>query len=610
MSQTNSTRSSSGQSRARGTSRTRNTQARSRQASAGRRNTVSQTRRNSSRRNEPEFDYKKIFIGGVILILAIAVIVFLMKGITAGDKDEESTEETSTTEAVELEKEVTVDGIVITGLPRESARTEILKQYPWSMTVTYNGEVYEVTDLMGAKVDALLQEIYQGDPKESYTLDTSGLEDAVAKEVEVAAERWDKKAKNGSISSYDKASDTFLFTGAESGISIDREKLAADINAAIQSKSFKTAIEATGTVIEPEFSESTAREKYKTIGTYTTTTTANEKRNTNVRLAAEAVNGTVLQPGEEFSFNDVVGERTAAKGYKEAAAYSNGEVVDEIGGGVCQISSTLYNVVVRSGLKTTVRRSHTFEPSYVTPGTDAAVSWGGPDYKFMNNTSAAIGIRASYADRKVTISIYGIPVLENGVTQSLESTKLKNIDSPAPTYEEDQTLQLDEERVKSAGTLGSYWETRLIVKKDGVVVSQEVDHNTTYKGHPPVILRNTSGVVVTSEGQTTETVESSGENGESSSDPGSTTEPSSSADGPSIPGPGGTTAAPAGTTAAPTESTTSPVGPGAPTSAVPTPPAASEASTAGQPPAGGSGNEAQTVAPNPLGSGGSGGGPG
>ena len=597
MSQTNSTRTSSGQSRARGTSRTRNTQARGRQASAGRRSSVSQARRKSSRRNEPEFDYKKIFIGGVILILAIAVIVFLMKGITAKDDNEESTEETSTTEAVELEKEVMVDGITITGLSRESARAEILKQYPWSMTITYNGDVYEVTDLMGTKVDALLQEIYNGEPKESYTLDTSGLEEAVAKEVEVAAERWDMKAKNGSISSYDKASDTFLFTGAQSGLSIDREKLAADINAAIRDKDFDTAIEASGATVEPEFSESTAREKYKTIGTYTTTTTANEKRNTNVRLAAEAVNGTILQPGEEFSFNDVVGERTAAKGYKEAAAYSNGEVVDEIGGGVCQISSTMYNVVVRSGLKTTVRRSHTFEPSYVTPGTDAAVSWGGPDYKFMNNTSAAIGIRASYADRKVTISIYGIPVLEDGVTQSLESTKIKSIDSPAPTYEEDQTLQLDEEKVKSAGTLGSYWETKLIIKKDGTVISQEVDHNTTYKGHPPVILRNTSGVVVTSEGQTVETVESSEETTEGNSETGATTEPSTSAAGPSISGPGGTTAAPT-----PTESTTSPAGPGAPTSPAPT--TAPETSTAAQPPTTAPQNEVQTVAPNPLGNGG------
>ena len=601
MSQTNRTRTTSGQSRAKGTSRSKTSSSAGRQASAGRRNAVSQVRRNSSRKKQPDFDYRKIFIGGVVLIIVIAAIVFLMKGIMAGDKEEESSEETSTTEAVALEREVSVDGIVITGLSRDHARAEILKKYPWSMTVTYNGDIYEVTDLMGAKVDLLLQEIYHEEPKESYTLDTTGLEESVAKEVASAAERWDKKAKNGSISSYDKASDTFLFTGAEDGISIDREKLAADISAALSGKQFGAAIEATGTAVAPEFTEATAREKYKTIGTYTTTTTANERRNTNVRLAAEAINGYILQPGAEFSFNDVVGERTAARGYKEAAAYSNGEVVDEIGGGVCQISSTLYNVVVRSGLKTTVRRSHTFEPSYVTPGTDAAISWGGPDYKFVNNSSAAIGIRASYADRKVVITIYGIPVLEDGVTYSLESTKIKTIDSPPPTYEEDQTLQLDEEKVKSAGSLGSLWETRLVIKKDGKIISQEVDHSFTYKGHAPVILRNTSGVVITSEGQTETTIESSSEPTEESGETTATGEAPTTSSGPTISGPGQTSAAPSETT------TTAPHGPGAPTTT--TAPPAGETTTGAQTPTTAQPGEAPTVAPNPLGNG-SGEGPG
>ena len=249
------------------------------------------------------------------------------------------------------------------------------------------------------------------------------------------------------------------------------------------------------TPVEPEFSEETAMEKYKTLSTFTTKTTSNSKRNTNVKLAAQAINGTILQPGEEFSFNDTVGQRTAEKGYQGAAAYNNGEVVEEIGGGVCQVSSTLYNAVLKSGLKTTVRRSHTYEPSYVTPGTDATVSWGGPDYKFVNSSDTAVGIRASYSNQTVTISIYGIPVLEEGVEYSLKSTKLKDLDPPAPTYEEDGTVEPGLEKVKSNGSRGSYWETRLVIKKNGEVVSQEVDHTVTYKGHAPVVLRNTSGTL-------------------------------------------------------------------------------------------------------------------
>ena len=90
--------------------------------------------------------------------------------------------------------------------------------------------------------------------------------------------------------------------------------------------------------------------------------------------------------------------------------------------------------------------------SYVTPGTDATVSWGGPDYKFVNNSSAAIGIRASYYNQTCTVSIYGIPVLEDGVTHSLKSTKLSETDPPAPTYEEDPTLTpgTEKSRVREA----------------------------------------------------------------------------------------------------------------------------------------------------------------
>ena len=447
--------------------------------------------RHGGRRGGPDFG--KLAIGGVILILAIFCVTFLIKKAAGSGKADTEQETEITVPETELEKEVTVDGINITGMSRDEAKAAILKDFPWGMKVTWQDQSYDVNDLMAEKVDSLLQEIYTGEPKESYTLDTAGLEDAAAKEAETVAGLWNKKAKNGSISEYDASSDKFLFKGAENGLAVDREKLKTDIIAALSRKDFTATIAATVNEVEPEFSEAAAREKYKTIGTFTTNTTSNQKRNTNVKLAAKAINGIVLQPGEEFSFNNRVGERTEAKGYQAAAAYNNGEVVQEIGGGVCQVSSTMYNAVVKAGLKTTMRRSHTFEPSYVTPGTDATVSWGGPDYKFVNNSSAAIGIRASYYNQTCTVSIYGIPVLEDGVTHSLKSTKLSETDPPAPTYEEDPTLAPGAEKVKSNGSKGSKWETRLIVAKNGEVVSQDVDHNVTYKGHTPVILRNSTG---------------------------------------------------------------------------------------------------------------------
>lgn len=559
-------------------------------------------------------------IVGLVAVVAVVSVFFAFRGKHMEETETEFVEETTTVPETELEKKVMVDNIVITGMSRDAAKAAILKEYPWDMTVQNGEETYQVANLMETKVDALLDEIFTGEPKESYTLDTHGLEEAVAAQVQAVAELWDKKAKNGSISSFDDDANKFVFTGSETGSAVDQEKLTADISDALEKKEFNRVIPVVTTVVQPEFDEETAREKYKTVSTFTTNSSANSKRNTNLKLACRAINGTVLKPGEEFSFNTVVGQRTEEKGYQAAAAYNNGEVVQEIGGGVCQVSTTLYNAVLRAGLKTTTRRSHTYEPSYVTPGMDATVSYGGPDYKFVNNSSTAIGIRASYSDQVVTVSIYAIPILEEGVKYTLKSTKLKDTDVPAPTYEEDQTLQPEVEKVKSEGSQGSYWETRLIVTKDGETISDEVDHNTTYKGHAPVILRNTSGVVIAPEhtdpAPTETPIASEGAADGFATAPADAAE-SSAADN-SATSAGNTnrneTTRAESTTAAPSRpaepnrpaepTTTAPAAPTAPSAPEPTQgntPGGAPSSNEGGPGYGAPGNPAEIVAPNPLG---------
>ena len=464
---------------------------------AGRMNAANTSRRNSSHRRRQGPDYKKIAVIGVILLILITCIALALKAKkTAVIQVDESTSQPAETE---ITKEVQVDGISIPGMSLSQARNAILKEYPWSMTVTYGEEVYQVTDLAAEKVEEVLAEIYSGEPKEQYALELDGLEEAAAAEAAACAAKWDKKARNGSIDKYDKEKGAFVFAGETPGFAIDQEKLTADILAALKEKRFDAQLKAQGSEVQPEISSAAAKEKYKTLSTFTTDTTSKSNRNTNVRLAAEAINGTVIRPGEEFSFNKIVGRRTEEKGYKAAAAYNNGEVVQEIGGGVCQVSTTLYNAVYRSGLgeeSITFRRSHTFEPNYITPGQDATVSYEQPDFRFKNTSKTSIGIRASYANQKMTVSIYGIPILEEGMKLDLESKKTETLDPPAPTYEEDQTLQPGVEVVKSAGTQGSRWETYKVVYKNGVEVSRTLDHKTTYKGHAPVIRRNTSGVVL------------------------------------------------------------------------------------------------------------------
>lgn len=464
--------------------------------------TSSGSSRRGGRRRKPAYDYTKIAIGGVLLIIVILCVVLVAK--TMGKKKTEADPVmTSSEKETELQKDVIVDGITITGMSIEEAKDKLLKNYPWSMKVLYEGkEPYEVKDLMAEKIDELLNEIYHGEPKEKYTLDTTGLEEAVKAEAQAAASLWDVPAKNGSIAGFDKDTGKFIYSGEQSGLVIDQEKLASDIQTALNQKKFDATIKAEGKSVAPEITEAQAKELYQVIGTFTTTTTSNKDRNTNIKLACDALNGLIIQPGQEFSFNNTTGNRTTDKGYRPAGAYSNGVLVEEPGGGVCQVSSTLYNAVVFSGLTTTERHAHSYEPSYVTPGEDAMVSYdgyAGPDMKFVNNSQSAVAIRTKFVDQKLTISIVGIPILEDGVELSMHSVKSAELDPPAPTYEEDQTLELGVEVEAKKATNGSRWITNLITKKDGKVVTDEFFHSSTYKGKAAVIKRNTSGVVIPAE---------------------------------------------------------------------------------------------------------------
>ncbi len=138
------------------------------------------------------------------------------------------------------------------------------------------------------------------------------------------------------------------------------------------------------------------------LGSFSTRYDAsNINRSTNIELGAAAMNGTVLLPGETFSFNGTVGPRTKAKGYLLAGAYSAGELVESYGGGVCQISSTLYNAVLYANLEIVQRYNHSSVVSYVNAGRDATVSYGGKDFKFKNSRDYAIKVEAKANNRNI-----------------------------------------------------------------------------------------------------------------------------------------------------------------------------------------------------------------
>mgnify|MGYP004498002163 FL=1 len=226
------------------------------------------------------------------------------------------------------------------------------------------------------------------------------------------------------------------------------------------------------------------------LGTFSTTyNTSNQNRITNLKLASEKIDGTIILPGETFSYNKVVGERTIAKGYKEAAVYAGGKVVDGIGGGICQLSSTLYNSVLYANLEITSRSNHRFLTSYVTAGRDATVSWGTIDFCFKNTRSYPIKITSEVKNGVVTTSIYGIK--EEKEYEVVIESKVIEVIPYSTKYVKDSTLKEDEEEIAQYGANGAKSETYKIVKYNGIVVSREQISSDIYSPLERIVKRGT-----------------------------------------------------------------------------------------------------------------------
>ncbi len=185
---------------------------------------------------------------------------------------------------------------------------------------------------------------------------------------------------------------------------------------------------------------------------------SNKNRTTNLILAANKINGMVLMPGEIFSYNKIVGERTIEAGYKEAPIYVSGKVENGIGGGICQITTTLYNAVLYANLEVLQRSNHQFVPSYANASRDATVVYGNIDFQFKNNREYPIKLVCSVSNGIASFQIYGLKSAndyEVEVSSKITGTTLNYI----------------------------YSEAYKTLKKNGNIISTEVLSRDTYKRH-------------------------------------------------------------------------------------------------------------------------------
>lgn len=225
------------------------------------------------------------------------------------------------------------------------------------------------------------------------------------------------------------------------------------------------------------------------LSTFSSPHTANAGRTANLTLACNAINGTVINAGETFSFNGVVGERTAAKGYQKATVYVGTDSKEETGGGICQVASTVYDAALYADLEITERAPHTFFVTYVNGGLDATVYWGSQDFCFRNNTEYPIRVDAWVSGGYVNISIYGTKINDNYVV--LDYTKLST--TPYSTVTEySSSLPSGTSKETTYPYTGYTYEAyQYVYSGDGTLLETNYLGKSTYKKRDRVITVGT-----------------------------------------------------------------------------------------------------------------------
>lgn len=286
----------------------------------------------------------------------------------------------------------------------------------------------------------------------------------------------------------DKA-EKFKITAERSGICVCREKLISDIQSALNAGNM--SIVAKTEILHPKTYAAELKKITEKRGEFTTTFSSSApSRKHNIRLAARLINGTVLNAGEQFSFNKTVGARTEARGFKSAKIITDGKFVDGVGGGVCQASSTLYNAALLSGMVITEQHSHSLAVSYVEPSFDAMVNADYCDLKFKNAENTPVFIAAAATENAVTFTFYG-------VKQTNEYMRISEIiETLTPACDEiyyDDALPFGQKSVKQNAKNGIVSEGYLVTIVDGKRVKTEKIRRDRYKPVRRIIAVGTGG---------------------------------------------------------------------------------------------------------------------
>ena len=316
---------------------------------------------------------------------------------------------------------------------------------------------------------------------------TAYSEAAIESYVRSVAEAVDRPARDAAVESFDITTFKFVIAPEADGAKLDADALRRDIAGALDAGGGDVKLSVSA--VAPLVRSDEVAAQYGVITTAITNASSSSRaRIANIRLAMQYINGTRVAPGEVFSFNGTVGERTTSRGFQTATAYSGGEVTEQVGGGICQVSTTLFNAAVKADLEIIERHSHSLTVGYVDKGKDATVNWGSQDLRFRNTSDDDIYIACYLTDdKRVRFGIFG-KLLPAGETITVEARTTQTI--PFDTiYQLSPALWPGQTYVARAGRDGCNAEAyKIRWDAAGNQISRELLCKSAYKKVDQIVL--------------------------------------------------------------------------------------------------------------------------
>ena len=314
----------------------------------------------------------------------------------------------------------------------------------------------------------------------AYSVHIDGIAEKVHEVLDPLLDQF-ATTKDASIEEFDPETKEFTITKEQTGYVLDVDGAIQGVKDLFDKKKYSGMVKVPTVLKEPEVTEELLREQFGLVSEFSTKCSSNTNRNNNISQACKYISGTILQPGEQFSFNKVVGVRTYERGFREATVILGGQYEQGLGGGICQVSSTLYNAVAKADLKVVERNNHAWPSDYVLTGCDATVDYPALDFKFENNTDFQVIVVMWFKDNTVYAEIYG-KKLPDGQYIKLESNIISTTSAGPNEYVEDKTMPAGQQKTLRAAHQG---QTARIYKvwfdKDDKEIKREEYYTTSYK---------------------------------------------------------------------------------------------------------------------------------